>query len=131
MVLAVPRPDALQGLGVDAGPEQGEVADVPVVLAAGPAAGGQLPGLQHHVHQLGQRPAVGAAQPVDGVGVDEPGEEGGEVVDQGRVGDAQAGEEGVLGQPGEQPPQRVFRGWVPHRPNPRTDPRLTGRGTAH
>src|SRR5262249_9433145 len=32
------------------------------------------------------------------------------------------GEEGVLGQPGEQPPQRGFRGWVPHCRGPRSAP---------
>src|SRR6185312_1834647 len=47
LILAVAA-GAVNSFGEDAGPEESEVADVPIVFAAG-AAAGQMLGLQHHV----------------------------------------------------------------------------------
>ncbi len=99
-----------------------------IVFPAGAAPGGQVFRFEHHVHDFGERATVFRTKAMDRVEVDETREQRRKVVDEGRVGNAEMGEESVLGQPREQSPQRVFGGWFPHDLVPRKSPDGTGSG---
>ena len=61
------RAQPLERFGINAGPEQREVADVAMDLAAGAAFRRHRLGLDHHLGDFFQAAAGGVAQPEDGV----------------------------------------------------------------
>ncbi len=87
VVLRQEGAETVERFGIDAGPEQREIADVPVDLAARAAFGWHGLGLDHHLGDFLQPSAPRTGQPVDGVHVDEARKQGGEIVGQAGVGD--------------------------------------------
>jgi hypothetical protein len=49
-------PRMVEKFGKDAGPEEGEIADVPVNLTCGASLGGELLGFEQHIDKLMKRP---------------------------------------------------------------------------
>src|SRR5262245_33886981 len=101
------RAAALDGLGVEPGPEEGEVSDVAVIFAPSPAPLGKLLRLDDHLGELSDGPAGFVAQSINRVEMDEAAQKRGEVIGEGRVGHAEMGEEGVVRQPPENTPERM------------------------
>jgi len=114
VVLGDRRAQPLQDFGIKARPEEREVADVAVHLAAGAALARDRFGLHQHVGDL-LEPAAGAGtELVDRVHVHETGQQFGQIIDERGVGHAQVGHERLLGDAGEIAPQRVIGVVIPH-----------------
>ena len=81
-ILACRRPHPGNRLGINARPEEGEIADMPVDFPRRSAFGRQVGDFRRDVRHLIQSSARGIAQPVKNVHVDEPAQQSREVIDQ-------------------------------------------------
>ena len=90
----------LEALGIDAGPKQGEITDVPQGFALRFADAGF--GFEHHVGYVVEAAAGEIAEAKHRIQADEPGQQIGHVIDQLYVSHAEPRFKGVLGQPGEE-----------------------------
>jgi hypothetical protein len=79
-----------EGFGVHAGPEEGEVSDVPMAFATAIGVGRRLGFGDHRGHRLEPLTAA-VTEPPDGVGRDEAGEQVRDVTDQPGIADPQLG----------------------------------------
>lgn len=102
--------------GIDAGPEEGEVADVLVdePLAFVGFDIGTEAGVGVHARDFEYGVAIDGAEAVDAVDVDEVGKEVAEVIGERGVADAQFGHEDLLDKSGKEFAQGRIRVWFEH-----------------
>jgi len=105
-VLALPGSQPFERFGIDADPEQREIADVAVDFPLGTFDA--LVGFEQHVGDFFEPPPDGVPDPENDVDPAEPDQKVAEIVDERRVGHPQVDLKRVLGQGREQSLQRLF-----------------------
>ena len=101
------RSGSAQCFGVNAGPEQGEVADLAVDLL--PGCPNSLSGFRHHFSDRHEWTAGNSADPMNHIGANETDKQVGDVVDQGWINNAQFANKSALGEAGEIVSDSVIR----------------------
>src|SRR6266851_1977720 len=114
VILAKDGAQPAERLGVDAGPEKSEVANVAMEFALGTALGRKRLRLDHHAGHFFQALALCVPQAINIVNVNKAGKQLRKVIDQGRIAQPQSFDERVFGKPGEHSPERMICLWRPH-----------------